>query len=305
MTDEDRLLVAARKLESRALAEIHDRFYPDLYRYLVYRTGDEHTADDLSSEVFMRLLEALQSGKGPDVLRPWLFGVAGHLVADHFRRAARRPQVELSEDLSSPDGDPAKEAGVNLRIGAVRLALQQLTDDFSGQPGGRERHYPLEWVYGERAGRRVLECVGLPDPALHYVMDWEYWIRLGLALAPDRVCVIYEPLSVVRTWPGTKTLTGIEAICDEHRQVLAKLFAGGALPSHLQLLKDESLAGTYIKQSYLQWQAGRGADARRSLAQARALGPASKGSRLRGAWLWARTLLPYWVYDSWQKRGRR
>ncbi len=129
MTDEDRLLVAARKLESRALAEIHDRFYPDLYRYLVYRTGDEHAADDLSSEVFMRLLEALQSGKGPDVLRPWLFGVAGHLVADHFRRAARRPQVELSEDLSSPDGDPAKEAGMSLRTGAVRLALQQLTDE--------------------------------------------------------------------------------------------------------------------------------------------------------------------------------
>lgn len=153
--------------------------------------------------------------------------------------------------------------------------------------------------------RRVLERVGLPDPALHYVMDWEYWIRLGLALAPDRVRVIYEPLAVVRAWPGTKTLTGIEAICDEHRQVLAKLFAGGTLPSHLQLLKDESLAGTYIKQSYLQWQVGRGADARRSLAQARALGPASKGNRLRGAWLWARTLLPHWVYDSWQRRGRR
>jgi hypothetical protein len=37
--------------------------------------------------------------------------------------------------------------------------VQQLTDDFSGSAGSRERHYPIEWVYGERAGKRVLECV--------------------------------------------------------------------------------------------------------------------------------------------------
>ncbi|MGD9495302.1 MAG: Gfo/Idh/MocA family protein [Armatimonadota bacterium] len=37
--------------------------------------------------------------------------------------------------------------------------LQQLTDDFEAGAPTRERHYPIEWVYGERDGRRVLECV--------------------------------------------------------------------------------------------------------------------------------------------------
>jgi hypothetical protein len=36
--------------------------------------------------------------------------------------------------------------------------LQQLTDDV-GAAGARERHYPIEWVYGDRGGQRVLECV--------------------------------------------------------------------------------------------------------------------------------------------------
>lgn len=37
--------------------------------------------------------------------------------------------------------------------------LQQLTDDFEAGAAARERHYPIEWVYGQREGREVLECV--------------------------------------------------------------------------------------------------------------------------------------------------
>ncbi len=37
--------------------------------------------------------------------------------------------------------------------------LQQLTDDFEAGADSRERHFPIEWTYGERGGRRVLECV--------------------------------------------------------------------------------------------------------------------------------------------------
>lgn len=57
--------------------------------------------------------------------------------------------------------------------------LQQLTDDFSGQPGSRERHYPIEWVYGEREGKRVLECVKVAtDPEI----VWENpYARYGIA----------------------------------------------------------------------------------------------------------------------------
>ena len=83
MTDDNGLLARARALDARALAAIHERFYPGLYRYLLYRTSDERLAEDLSSEVFMRLLDNLHIGKSPDSLQAWLFGVAAHLVADH------------------------------------------------------------------------------------------------------------------------------------------------------------------------------------------------------------------------------
>ncbi len=127
--NDDRLLADARELDSRALAAIHDRYYPDLYRYLLYRTNDEHTAEDLASEVFLRLLDVLHAGKPPSVLKAWLFGVAGNLAADHFRRRSRRPQVALSDELPALDTDPELETGARLAAKEVRNALHHLTDE--------------------------------------------------------------------------------------------------------------------------------------------------------------------------------
>jgi RNA polymerase sigma-70 factor (ECF subfamily) len=129
MSEDEELLESARLLDSRALAAIHDRYYPDVFRYILFKTGDNQTADDLTSEVFMRLLDAFQAGRPPETLRAWLFGVAGHLIADHFRRQLRRPQTPLADDVPSSVADPESQAQSALTSRAVRQALQQLTDE--------------------------------------------------------------------------------------------------------------------------------------------------------------------------------
>lgn len=127
--DDPKLLADAKRLNPHALAAIHDRYYPDLYRYLLYRTSNEAVAEDLASDVFMRLLEALHTGRALEALRPWLFGVANHLVADHFRQLARRPQAELSDEFPAAEDGPDVEASLSLTGDAVRLAMRQLTDE--------------------------------------------------------------------------------------------------------------------------------------------------------------------------------
>ncbi|MBI5350329.1 MAG: glycosyltransferase [Chloroflexi bacterium] len=158
--------------------------------------------------------------------------------------------------------------------------------------GGGVPHQPSTFVH-----RRVIDMIGYPDPELHYVMDWEYWIRIALAIPQNQIRVIYEPFAALRTWEGTKTLTGTEKICDEHRAVLEKLFNGNTLPPHLQKLQARSRAGTYIKQAFLQWQAGRAADARRSLDQAKEIDPSSL-SGWHELKLQLQTHLPYPIYEK-------
>jgi RNA polymerase sigma-70 factor (ECF subfamily) len=123
-TEESKLLLRARALDVRALSRIHDRYYAEIYRYAYYRTGEDHTAEDIASEVFLRLLAGLRSGNPPQTtLRGWLFGVAAHLVADHFRHATR---PVLTDSLLAKDS-PQAEAEQNLQHAEVRQAVRTLT----------------------------------------------------------------------------------------------------------------------------------------------------------------------------------
>lgn len=128
-------------------------------------------------------------------------------------------------------------------------------------------------------------------------------MRLALHLRPGQVRVMHAALAVVRSWPGTKTRTGVEAICREHRAVLERLFAAGTLPLELQALRSTALAGTHLKQSFLEWQAGLNRAAWRSLAQARKI-PAASVAGWRGSALWLRLLLPYRLYNWLQTQVR-
>ncbi len=132
MTDfnEQWALDGLKKLDSQSIGAIYDRYFPEVYRYVRYRISDETIAEDIASDVFVRLLEASQKNKGPQTnLRGWLVATASNAVNDHHRRHYRRPVEALSETM--PDGSASVHSQVDLREEnrAVQNALAQLTEE--------------------------------------------------------------------------------------------------------------------------------------------------------------------------------
>ena len=128
--DDLTLLARARQLDSEALTLIHETYYSSIFRYVAFRVGDHATAEDLTSEVFTRLLSALRDKSAPqNTLRGWLYGVAARVVSDHHRQTYRAPQVELNEELVSADHDPADIVGRKLTQENVKRAMQALTEE--------------------------------------------------------------------------------------------------------------------------------------------------------------------------------
>jgi RNA polymerase sigma-70 factor (ECF subfamily) len=124
------LLEQARQYDVRALAEIYDRYAQPIYRYLYRYLGDATHAEDLTSEVFLKLLQTLNTPRQPrDQLQGWLYRVARNLAMDWFRHQGKAATVSLDEELVA-DGDlPLASLEKQQAQQQLRQALSQLTPD--------------------------------------------------------------------------------------------------------------------------------------------------------------------------------
>lgn len=124
------LLNRARSLEPAALTEIHNLYYTPIFRYILLRVDDYEAAEDMTSEVFVRLLGALRDRTAPqNTLRGWLFAVASHVVKDFYRQRYRAPQVELADSLVGAEERPDEQVESNLTREALRQAISQLSEE--------------------------------------------------------------------------------------------------------------------------------------------------------------------------------
>jgi len=122
-------------LDPQAITAIHNRYYPEVYRFARFRVSDEVTAEDIAADVFMRLLEAVHNSRGPySNLRGWLLRTTANIVNDHFRRLYTRPKEDSSEvlenssDLYLSQSDPVVLSDLAERNRLLQLAIDKLTD---------------------------------------------------------------------------------------------------------------------------------------------------------------------------------
>jgi RNA polymerase sigma-70 factor, ECF subfamily len=125
-----RALVERAQLGHRdALEELYLLHFDRIYSYLHLSVGNRHDAEDLTTQTFLRMLEAINRFRWREVpFSAWLFRIAHNLAMDHFR-ASRRWQPE--EEVPEPVGEtePSAEAAALQAIG--RQSMLELIEDLS------------------------------------------------------------------------------------------------------------------------------------------------------------------------------
>jgi RNA polymerase sigma-70 factor (ECF subfamily) len=79
-----------------AFADFYSRHRDEIRAVVRKRSGSEDLADDLTSEVFVRALQGLDSFHGGN-FAAWLTRIATNVVADHYRSATTRREVAFEE----------------------------------------------------------------------------------------------------------------------------------------------------------------------------------------------------------------
>jgi RNA polymerase sigma-70 factor, ECF subfamily len=128
--DERDLILRAQAYEPAAFAEIYERFYQGIFNYTFYRLGDEPLAEDITAEVFVKALEAIDTYTFRGIpFSAWLYRIANNMVTDHFRRKPRHNHLPLEETQIATDDNPndMMERGFTQR--ELQNALNLLTDE--------------------------------------------------------------------------------------------------------------------------------------------------------------------------------
>ncbi len=89
------LIRAAQRGDEQAFGELYNAYVHDIYRYILYRVGHSETAQDLTAEVFLRVVEGLIRYQDRQIpLLAWLYRIAHARVIDYYRHMRRTGEPE-------------------------------------------------------------------------------------------------------------------------------------------------------------------------------------------------------------------
>ncbi|UCE00355.1 MAG: sigma-70 family RNA polymerase sigma factor [Chloroflexota bacterium] len=124
------LIRRAQEGEPMVVGALYERYQRGIYRYLYYRVGDLQTAEDLTSEVFLRMVEKLSSYSDQNLsFQAWLFQIARNLSIDHYRKMSVQNNVELQDEFPEQGNEPLEMVAKELTIEKLGHALAQLPEN--------------------------------------------------------------------------------------------------------------------------------------------------------------------------------
>ena len=104
MDEQERGLIERARSDPEAFGLLYDRHVAGIYRFVYARVGNAPAAEDVTAEVFINALRAIDRYR--DLGRPfscWLYRIASNAVASHFRHEpVSRELTELVPDAAAP-----------------------------------------------------------------------------------------------------------------------------------------------------------------------------------------------------------
>lgn len=110
-------------------AELYEQYLPRVFRYISYRIGDVHLAEDLTSDVFEKALTGFSSYRSDKAsFSTWLLSIARHTLIDHYRVSGKRQTIPLEEpaNMSSENTSPEEEAVRREELQKLQICLAVL-----------------------------------------------------------------------------------------------------------------------------------------------------------------------------------
>ncbi|MBQ2544853.1 MAG: sigma-70 family RNA polymerase sigma factor [Clostridia bacterium] len=141
--------------------ELLSRELPVLERYIRYRIGSRHDAEDVLQEVCLAAFRGSASLNDQTLFKSWLLGIARHKCGDYFREKAKNMEI--------PIGDLNESV---LTVGSRGVTTASVVRDTLDRLGDREKQILYLYYFKDLPQDQIAERLRLPlgtvKSRLHY-----------------------------------------------------------------------------------------------------------------------------------------
>lgn len=127
LTTDEQIMDAVKNGDLQQASELFNRYNKRIFNFLRQLTNDAEVAEDLTQNVFLRLIKYRNSYREGNRFQSWIYQMARNVFSDHYRSAktkANYVDVEKMAEHISDDNDNPDE-----REQLLHRSLSKLTEE--------------------------------------------------------------------------------------------------------------------------------------------------------------------------------
>jgi RNA polymerase sigma-70 factor (ECF subfamily) len=120
----------AEKAKKKFFSKFYDKHIDKIYRFIFLKVNSKEVSEDLTSEVFLRFWQQLNSPIEIRNPRAFIYQIARNLIIDYYRQ--KKPQkLDIDEiELVDSSENPYKEAVLDSESRDLVIALSKMPEDY-------------------------------------------------------------------------------------------------------------------------------------------------------------------------------
>ena len=112
--------------------KVYKEYFNDVYLYIKRLSGDEHIAEEITSETFFKALKSIDSFRGDCEIRVWLCQIAKNSFYTYIKKNSKIQNVEEAELIKLPDNNNnvADEVTSKLQAFEIQKVLHEIDEPY-------------------------------------------------------------------------------------------------------------------------------------------------------------------------------
>lgn len=137
--------------------EIYKTYFKSVYNYILRLSGNEHIAEEITSETFFKAMKSIGKFRGECDIRVWLCQIAKNSYYSYLKKSRKTESIDDADfpEIVAPDASPEEQASRKEDFLRVRKALHDIAEPY--------KEVFMWRVFGNLSFKEIGELYGKTD----------------------------------------------------------------------------------------------------------------------------------------------